>query len=135
MWLLSGNDPGREEQSIDLSDYTFDIGPEPGLIHPSDYGGQYVATEYQMTLKKYAIVPSMPGKGNCYVCEADGAQRRHNAAVEAFSKTLKAELAWRVKFEYREQAERIINEYIVNFYNRKWRHSTFGTISPMAYEK
>jgi len=48
---------------------------------------------------------------------------------------LKAELVWRVKFESREQAERIINEYIMNFYNRKRRHSTLGNISPMAYEK
>jgi len=36
--------------------------PEPGLIHHSDRGSQYVATEYQMTLKQYAIVSSRPGK-------------------------------------------------------------------------
>lgn len=99
--------------------------PEPGLIHHSDRGSQYVATEYQMTLKQHGILPSMSGKGNCY----------DNAVVEAFFKTLKAELVWRVKFESREQAERTINEYIMNFYNRKRRHSTLGNISPMAYEK
>ncbi len=99
--------------------------PEPGLIHHSDRGSQYGATEYQMTLKQYDIIPSMSGKGNCY----------DNATVEAFFKTLKAELVWRVKFENREQAERIINDYIMNFYNQKRRHSTLGNISPVAYEK
>jgi len=65
--------------------------------------------------------------------------------VETFFKSLKAELVWRVTFESREQAERTINEYIMNFYNRKRRHSTLGNLStlrsvsfansPMAYEK
>lgn len=99
--------------------------PEPGLIHHSDRGSQYVATEYQMTLEKHGIASSMSSKGNCY----------DNAAVEAFFKTLKAELVWRIKFETREQAERIINDYILNFYNRKRRHSTLGNISPVEYEK
>ena len=99
--------------------------PSPGLIHHSDRGSQYVATDYQMTLKQHGIMSSMSGKGNCY----------DNAVVEAFFKTLKAELVWRMKFESREQAERTINEYIMNFYNRKRRHSTLGNISPMAYEK
>tara|TARA_A100001391_G_scaffold87476_2_gene57907 strand:+ start:768 stop:1292 length:525 start_codon:yes stop_codon:yes gene_type:complete len=98
---------------------------QPGLIHHSDRGSQYVATEYQMTLKQHGILSSMSGKGNCY----------DNAVVEAFFKTLKAELVWRMKFESREQAERTIHQYIMNFYNRKRRHSTLGNISPMAYEK
>ncbi len=98
--------------------------PEPGLIHHTDCGSQYMATEYQMTLKQYGVLASMSGIGNCY----------ENAVVEAFFKTLKAELVWRVKFESREQAERTINEYIMNFYNRKQRHSTLCNISPMAYE-
>jgi putative transposase len=99
--------------------------PKAGLIHHSDRGSQYSATQYQMVLKQHGIIPSMSGKGNCY----------DNAVVEAFFKTLKAELVWRIKFKTREQAERIINDYIVNFYNAKRRHSTLGNISPMMYEK
>lgn len=96
-----------------------------GLIHHSDRGSQYCSSRYQMMLKQHGIIASMSGKGNCY----------DNAVVEAFFKTLKAELVWRIKFKTREQAERIIHDYIVNFYNAKRRHSTLGNISPMMYEK
>jgi putative transposase len=98
--------------------------PDAGLIHHSDRGSQYVSTDYQMVLKKHSIIPSMSGKGNCY----------DNAVVEAFFKTLKAKLVWRVKFKTREQAERMIHDYIVNFYNQKRRHSTLGNMSPVMYE-
>jgi len=99
--------------------------PEAGLIHHSDRGSQYTATDYQIMLKEHGITPSMSGKGNCY----------DNAVVESFFKTLKAELVWRIKFKTREQAERTINDYIMNFYNRKRRHSTLGNMSPMMYEQ
>lgn len=99
--------------------------PRSGLIHHSDRGSQYCATDYQMELKRNGIQISMSGKGNCY----------DNAPVEAFFKTLKAELVWRTKFETREQAERSIGNYINTFYNRRRRHSALGNISPMRYEK
>lgn len=99
--------------------------PAPGLIHHSDRGSQYCATDYQMLLKKHSIKISMSGKGNCY----------DNAPVESFFKTLKAELVWRTKLETRYQAERMIMKYINLFYNVKRRHSALGNISPMQYEK
>ena len=99
--------------------------PRSGLIHHSDRGSQYCATDYQMELKRNGIQISMSGKGNCY----------DNAPVEAFFKTLKAELVWRTKFETREQAERSIGNYINTFYNRRRRYSALGNISPMRYEK
>lgn len=99
--------------------------PAAGLIHHSDRGSQYTSTDYQMLLKQYGIQPSMSGKGNCF----------DNAAVETFFKTLKAELVWCINFKTREQATRIINDYIMNFHNRRSRHSTLGNISPMMYEK
>lgn len=99
--------------------------PTTGLVHHSDRGSQYTSNEYQMLLKQNDIQSSMSGKGNCY----------DNAAVESFFKTLKAELVWRINFKTREQATRIINDYIMNFYNRKRRHSTLGNISPIMYEQ
>lgn len=99
--------------------------PDGGLIHHSDRGSQYCATDYQMELKRHGIAISMSGKGNCY----------DNAPVESFFKTLKAELVWRTKFETREQAERSIENYISAFYNARRRHSALGNISPMRYEK
>lgn len=98
--------------------------PGRGLIHHSDRGSQYCATDYQMELKRHGIQISMSGKGNCY----------DNAPVEAFFKTLKAELVWRTKFETRLQAERSIGNYITTFYNARRRHSALGNISPVRYE-
>jgi len=123
-WYMSD----RMKQDLALSALNMAITlrqPPPGLIHHSDRGSQYVATDYQMILKQHGIIPSMSGKGNCY----------DNSVVEAFFKSLKAELVWRVTFESREQAERTINDYIMNFYNPKRRHSTLGNISPMEYER
>lgn len=123
-WSMSG----RMKQDLALNALNMAItlrSPDAGLIHHSDRGSQYVSTDYQMILQKHGIIPSMSGKGNCY----------DNAVVEAFFKTVKAELVWRVKFKTREQAQRTINDYIMNFYNRKRRHSTLGNISPMMYEK
>ena len=99
--------------------------PVCGLIHHSDRGSQYCATTYQIELKRYGMQISMSGKGNCY----------DNAPVEAFFKTLKAELVWRTKFETRRQAERSIGKYINTFYNARRRHSALGNISPVRYEK
>ena len=59
--------------------------PGSNLIHHSDRGSQYCATEYQMELKRHGIQISMSRKGNCY----------DNAPSETFFKTLKAELVWR----------------------------------------
>ncbi|VAX05972.1 Mobile element protein [hydrothermal vent metagenome] len=99
--------------------------PKPGLIHHSDRGSQYCATQYQMLLKRHGMIASMSGKGNCY----------DNAPVEAFFKTIKAELIWRMRFETRYDAEREIFGYINDFYNPRRRHSALGNISPAAYEK
>jgi len=99
--------------------------PEHGLIHHSDRGSQYCSTQYQMLLKRHGMVVSMSGRGNCY----------DNAPVEAFFKTIKAELIWGMKFETRIDAERKIFGYINDFYNPRRRHSALGNISPAAYEK
>ncbi|CUH79098.1 putative transposase OrfB [Tritonibacter multivorans] len=48
---------------------------------------------------------SMSGKGNC----------SDTAAVEAFFKTIKAELVWRRSWKTRRQAEMAIFEYINGF--------------------
>jgi len=58
--------------------------PHPGLIHHSDRGSQYCASEYQKLLKLFNIIPSMSRKGNCY----------DNAPMESFFGTLKNELIY-----------------------------------------
>jgi len=99
--------------------------PPPGLIHHSDRGSQYCATDYQNRIKSRGIVPSMSGKGNCY----------DNAPVESFFKTIKAELVWRTRFDSRHQAETTLGNYINGFYNSKRRHSALGFNSPIQFEQ
>jgi len=67
---------------------------------------------------------SMSGTGNCY----------DNAAIEAFFKTIKAELLWQRSWKTRRDAEIAIFEYINGFYNPRRRHSALGRKSPLAFE-
>ncbi len=67
----------------------------------------------------------MSGKGNFY----------DNAAIEAFFKTIKAELIWRMSWETLRQAEKAIFQYINGFYNPRRRHSALGGKSPLAFER
>jgi transposase InsO family protein len=99
--------------------------PAAGLIHHSDRGSQYCATDYQAELRKHGILISMSGRGNCY----------DNAMVETFFKTLKSELVWRTTFETRRDAEQAIGCYIDGFYNPIRRHSALSFTSPSQFEK
>ena len=99
--------------------------PGPGLMMHSDRGVQYASFEYQNLLKKYGMICSMSGKGNCY----------DNAVMESFFRTLKVELIYGNVFETRFQARRCIFEYIEVFYNRIRTHSAIDYNSPEEYEK
>jgi putative transposase len=100
-------------------------GPSGGLIHHSDRGSQYCSTDYQAELKKYGILISMSGKGNCY----------DNAVVETFFKTLKSELVWRTVFHTRAEASEALARYIDGFYNPIRRHSALDYVSPAQFER
>ena len=67
----------------------------------------------------------MNGKGNCY----------DNSAVEAFFKTIKAELIWPRSWKTRRQAEMAIFEYINGFCNSRRRNSALGWKSPVAFDR
>lgn len=99
--------------------------PSPGLVHHSDRGSQYASADYRSDLADRGMVPSMSRKACCY----------DNAAMESFFHTLKVELTHRYQFQTREQAKRVIFEYIEVFYNRLRRHSSIGYISPVAFEQ
>ena len=75
-------------------------------------------------LKKYGVLISMSGRGNCY----------DNAMVETFFKTLKSELVWRTVFDTRAEADMAIGGYIDRFYNPTRRHSALDFRSPVQYE-
>lgn len=98
--------------------------PSPGLLHHSDRGVQYAATDYQALLTLYGLRPSMSRKGDCY----------DNAVAESFFATLEWDLIDGADWHTRTQARAAIFEYIEVWYNRQRRHSALGYVSPVAYE-
>ena len=99
--------------------------PAVGLIHHSDRGSQYCSYAYQNLLKGYGITPSMSRKGNCW----------DNAPMESFFAALKTESVYQQRFKSREQARRVIFDYIEVFYNQTRRHQSINNLSPADFTK
>lgn len=99
--------------------------PKPGLVHHTDRGSQYAATDYQIELERGSFLCSMSRKGNCY----------DNAVAESFFATLKKELVQHHDWATRAEAMTAIFQYIEVFYNRRRKHSTLGYRSPVDYER
>ena len=99
--------------------------PEPGLIHHSDQGSQYVSLAFGQTARAAGIAQSMGSRGDCF----------DNAVAESFFATLKKELVnrrpWPTKAELRSE----IFDYIEIFYNRQRRHGKLGMRSPAHFEE
>lgn len=98
--------------------------PEPGLIHHTDQGGQYVALGFGQICAKAGIARSMGSRGDCW----------DNAVAETFFATLKKELVHRRSWPTRRDLTGEIFEYIEGFYNTTRRHSTLGFLSPAQFE-
>ncbi len=96
-----------------------------GVLRRPVESAQYCSHDYQKLLRKHGFKVSMNGKGNCY----------DNSAVEAFFKTIKAELIWRGSWQTRREAQLAIFQYINGFYNPRRRHSALGWKSPVAFER
>lgn len=96
-----------------------------GVIHHSDRGSQYASEDYQKLLRSEGMICSMSRKGNCY----------DNAVMESFFGTIKTECLYEFRFRSREEARRIIFDYIEIFYNRQRRHSALDYLSPCNYEQ
>lgn len=95
-----------------------------GVVCHSDRGSQYCSHDYQEILKKYGLICSMSRKGNCW----------DNACAESFFHSLKIELIYTEKYATRESAKQSVFEYIEVYYNRVRRHSSIGSMAPMAFE-
>jgi transposase InsO family protein len=98
--------------------------PEPGLIHHSDQGSQYVSLGFGQTARDAGIAISMGSRGDAY----------DNAVAESFFATLKKELVHRNSWPTRRELGSAVFEYIEAFYNRERRHSTLGMLCPIDYE-
>jgi putative transposase len=98
--------------------------PQPGLIHHSDQGSQFVALGFGQACAKNGIARSMGSTGVCW----------DNAVAETFFATLKKELVYRQSWPTRRELEAEVFDYIEAFYNRRRRHSLLGMLSPVDYE-
>jgi putative transposase len=99
--------------------------PDPGVIHHSDQGSQYVSLGFGQACTRAGISRSMGSVGDCY----------DNAVAETFFATLKKELVYRRSWPTRQELTSEVFEYIEGFYNLRRRHSTLGMLSPVEFEE
>ena len=98
--------------------------PLPGLVHHSDRGIQYCSEQYTGVLNIHGILPSMSRPGNPY----------DNAFCESFIKTLKREQIDAGKYQYIDELNAHLEEFIDQYYNRLRLHSALGYKSPEEFE-
>jgi len=97
---------------------------DTGLVHHSDRGVQYAATEYTGLLKQHGIAISMSRKGNPY----------DNAIAESFMKTLKTEEVYLNEYDSFPDANQNLGRFIEMVYNKKRLHSSLGYRPPEEFE-
>ena len=95
-----------------------------GLIHHSDRGVQYAATDYVVILQEHKIEISMSRTGNPY----------DNAKAERFMRTLKYEEIYMNDYETLAEVRASIEHFIETVYNRKRLHSAIGYRPPAEFE-
>ena len=98
---------------------------EPGLIHHSDRGVQYAATDYVSLLVKHQIRVSMSRTGNPY----------DNAKAERFMRTLKYEEVYLSDYQNLVEARASIRRFLEDVYNSKRLHSALGYRPPVEFEQ
>jgi transposase InsO family protein len=97
---------------------------QPRLIHHSDQGVQYAATDYVAVLQEHNIEISMSRTGNPY----------DNAKAERFMRTLKYEEIYMNDYETLAEVRASIEHFIETVYNRKRLHSAIGYRPPVEFE-
>jgi transposase InsO family protein len=98
--------------------------PAAGLVHHSDRGIQYCSEQYTRMLADHGILPSMSRPANPY----------DNAFCESFIKTLKREQIDAVKYQYIDELNAHLEQFIDHYYNRLRLHSALGYKSPEEFE-
>jgi putative transposase len=98
---------------------------KPGLMHHSDQGKQYAATDYVSLLVKHQIRISMSRTGNPY----------DNAKAERFMRTVKYEEVYLADYQTLTEARASISHFIEEVYNRKRLHSALGYRPPVEFEQ
>lgn len=99
-------------------------GQVSGVIFHTDRGSTYTAHDFTILCTRLGIRQSMGRTGSCF----------DNAAAESFFSTLEHEVLSRHHFKTRKEAQQVVVEWVVNFYNQRRRHSSCGGQSPIDYE-
>ena len=99
--------------------------PEPGVVHHSDQGSQYVSLRFGQRCRGAVIRISMGARASAL----------DNAACEAFFASLKRERLNRRSWPTRREAQSAIFEWTEGWYNPRRLHSTLGYLSPNNYEQ
>ncbi len=95
------------------------------VIFHTDRGSTYTAGDFTTLCAALKIRQSMGRVGSCF----------DNAAAESFFSTLEWEVLSRHHFRTKDQARRIINAWVEEFYNLRRRHGSAGMTSPIAFER
>lgn len=118
----------RIDAKLALSALTMAIArrkPEPGVIHHSDRGVQYLSDDYAGVLKANGFLISCSAKGNPY----------DNAFVESFMKTLKRDEVELRKYRTYLDVIENVPQFIEEVYNKKRLHSALDYRPPEEYEE
>jgi transposase InsO family protein len=99
--------------------------PNPGLIHHSDRGVQYLCGDYVRRLKEHGIEISNSAKGNPY----------HNAFAESLMKTLKQEEVYLGNYLTFLDVIENLPAFIEQVYNEKRIHSRLDYLTPVEVER
>lgn len=99
--------------------------PDPGLVHHSDQGSQYVALTFGHAAGDAGIDVSMGSVGDCY----------DNAVSESFFATLKKDLIHRRSWPTKAELRGEVFSYVEEFYNPVRLHSRLGYLSPVVFEE
>ncbi len=96
------------------------------IVFHSDRGVQYTSEEFRQELKKFGIVQSMSGKGDCW----------DNAPCESFWGKLKREWLNRYGvFENIDQVRLAVFEYVEGYYYNQRLHEALGYRTPREVEE
>ncbi|GLZ50359.1 transposase [Actinomycetospora sp. NBRC 106375] len=98
--------------------------PEPGLIFHSDRGTQFTSHKFAHFCADHGIRRSMGRRATCF----------DNAVAESFFATYKKELIHTRPWNGLAELRQATFVWIEGDYNRRWRHSALGYLTPSEYE-
>lgn len=98
--------------------------PPPGLIHHSDRGSVYASDDYRAELTRFGMIASMSRKGDCW----------DNAVAESLFSTIKTESLAGGMLVNHDAVNRVLREYIDEYYNPIRRHSYISYTTPISFE-